>query len=73
MDVFEKVGRKLNAGIVRLDEDISGGFPDSSIILVSGISGSAKTMVWYHYIKDGLAYGERCLYLTFYAHVEKYF
>ena len=68
MDVFEKVGTKvgsrLNSGIARLDELISGGFPDSSVVLVSGTPGSGKTIMCYHYIKEGLARGEHCLYLT---------
>ena len=68
MDVFEKistkVGSRLNSGIPRLDQLISGGFPESSVILVSGTPGSGKTIMCYHYMKEGLQAGENCLYLT---------
>jgi len=68
MDVFEKVGTRvssrLHSGITRLDELISGGFPDNSTILVSGTPGSGKTIMCYHYIQEGLKNDERCLYLT---------
>ena len=68
MDVFEKVGARvssrLHSGITRLDELLSGGFPDNSTILVSGTPGSGKTIMCYHYIQEGLKNDERCLYLT---------
>jgi len=55
---------RVNSGISRLDELLSGGFPNNSITLVSGTPGSGKTIICYHYIDEGLKKGEKCLYLT---------
>lgn len=55
---------RVNTGIGRLDELLSGGFPNNSITLVSGTPGSGKTIICYHYISEGLKKGEKCLYLT---------
>ena len=55
---------RVNSGINRLDELLSGGFPNNSITLVSGTPGSGKTIICYHYIDEGLKKGEKCLYLT---------
>ena len=71
MDDLEGVGLtrneftgRVNTGLGRLDELLSGGFPGNSITLVSGTPGSGKTIICYHYIAEGLKKGEKCLYLT---------
>jgi len=62
--IFEIQNTRVHTGIPRLDELISGGLPQSSITLVSGTPGSGKTIMCYHYMKEGLNNGEKCLYLT---------
>ena len=71
MDEFDNVSLvkkentyRVNTGLDRLDELLSGGFPNNSITLVSGTPGSGKTIICYHYIAEGLKKGEKCLYLT---------
>ena len=55
---------RINTGIQRLDELLSGGLPRNSVTLVSGTPGSGKTILCFHYIAEGLNKGEKCLYLS---------
>jgi len=55
---------RINTGIGKLDELLSGGFPSNSVTLVSGTPGSGKTIMCFHYLLEGLKKGEKCLYLT---------
>lgn len=60
----EEVSKRINTGIDKLDELLSGGLPRNSITLISGTPGSGKTILCYHYLLEGLKNGENCLYLT---------
>ena len=55
---------RIDTGIDRLNELLSGGLPSNSITLVSGTPGSGKTILCFHYLWEGLNNGESCLYLT---------
>ena len=67
MEVFDRIKtiiERVPTGIDRLDDLLSGGFPQNSITLVSGTPGSGKTIMCYHYIQKGVMGNEKCLYLT---------
>ena len=55
---------RINTGINKLNELLSGGLPGNSITLVSGTPGSGKTILCFHYLWEGLINGDNCLYLT---------
>ena len=55
---------RVNTGIEKLDDLLSGGLPNKSVTLVSGAPGSGKTILCYHYLWQGLKNNEKCLYLT---------
>ena len=55
---------RVNTGVDKLDELLSGGLPGNSITLVSGSPGSGKTILCFQYLWEGLNNGENCLYLT---------
>lgn len=57
--------RRLATGIERLDQMLGGGLPKASATLVAGPSGAGKTVLAMHFIAEGIARGERCLYLSF--------
>ncbi|MEF8848685.1 MAG: ATPase domain-containing protein [Candidatus Thermoplasmatota archaeon] len=61
---------RVSTGISRLDALIGGGFPDKSIILVSGTSGSGKTILCYHFIDEGIKNDENCLFISSESHKE---
>ena len=63
-DLVIKKTNRISTGINRLDHLLNGGFPQGSIILVSGTPGSGKTIVCFQYINQGLKNGEKCLFLT---------
>jgi KaiC/GvpD/RAD55 family RecA-like ATPase len=61
---FATETKRISSGVTGLDEYLQGGFPQGSIVLVSGTPGTGKTIVCFQYINAGLQKGEKCLYLT---------
>ncbi len=57
------VGRK-SSGIVKFDKILGGGFPTGHIVLVSGNSGSGKTVLGLQFIHAGTEAGEPGVILT---------
>jgi circadian clock protein KaiC len=57
--------KRISSGVPGLDQMIGGGIPSGSISLVAGPSGGGKTVLGLHFIVEGLARGERCLYASF--------
>lgn len=50
--------------IPALDRMLAGGLPRGDITLVSGASGVGKTLLGMHFVRDGIAHGERCAFLS---------
>ncbi len=61
---FVSPTKRVSTGISGLDELLQGGFPQGSIILVSGTPGTGKTIVCFQYINAGLQKNEKCLFMT---------
>jgi circadian clock protein KaiC len=61
-DYSERVER-VNTGIPGLDGMIEQGFWRGSTTLVAGPTGSGKTIIGLHFIREGVSKGEPCLYL----------
>ena len=56
---------RISCGVDELDEMCGGGFFRDSICLVSGATGTGKTLTSTHFIKAGVDRGESCLLLAF--------
>jgi circadian clock protein KaiC len=56
---------RVTSGSADLDEMCGGGFFRDSIILVSGATGTGKTLNVTHFVAGGAAKGERCLLFAF--------
>ncbi|MEM3341123.1 MAG: ATPase domain-containing protein [Thermoplasmata archaeon] len=57
--------KRVPSGVFGLDELIQGGFPESSVNIISGPAGAAKTLFCSQFIYNGAkAYGENGLYLS---------
>lgn len=56
---------RASSGSVELDRMLGGGFFRDSIILVSGATGTGKTLTAMHFINGGLQAGEKVLFLAF--------
>jgi circadian clock protein KaiC len=55
---------RLSSGVAGLDQMMSGGAPASSVTLVAGPSGSGKTAVAISFLAEGIAKGERCVFVA---------
>lgn len=55
----------LSTGIKALDEITCGGIPQGSTTLISGFSGTGKTIIALHYAYAGLLNGEKVIYISF--------
>ena len=56
---------RISSGSRELDEMCGGGFFRDSVILVSGATGTGKTLTVTQFLRGGAANGERCLLLAF--------
>ena len=56
---------RVTSGSADLDEMCGGGFFRDSVILVSGATGTGKTLTVTQFLQGGAANGERCLLLAF--------
>jgi circadian clock protein KaiC len=56
---------RVTSGNAKVDEMCGGGFFRDSIILVSGATGTGKTLTVTQFLQGGAANGERCLLLAF--------
>lgn len=56
---------RISTGLPALDEMCGGGYFRDSIILVSGATGTGKTLMATEFISGGTAKGEKCLLLAF--------
>ena len=55
---------KVKTGIKGMDSLLDGGIPKGRIILLSGSSGTGKTIFVSHFIKEGVKNDENCVYVT---------
>ncbi|MFL5606292.1 MAG: circadian clock protein KaiC [Gemmatimonadaceae bacterium] len=57
--------KRVTSGVKRLDEMCGGGFFRDSIVLVSGATGTGKTLLVTQFMAGGFEAGERCLLFAF--------
>jgi circadian clock protein KaiC len=58
------ITRRCKTGIPGLDEILCGGFIAERMYLVDGNPGAGKTTFATHFLRQGVALGETCLYVT---------
>jgi circadian clock protein KaiC len=61
----EVSGRRLRTGVRGLDEMMGGGIPEGETLLVSGPSGTGKTILALQYLTEGVSSGEPGIMVTF--------
>ncbi|AEV83854.1 circadian clock protein KaiC [Actinoplanes sp. SE50] len=64
-------GARISSGIPGLDDLMGGGIPDGDGTVVLGPTGVGKTIGCLSFLAEGLAQGQRCLYVTFQDTVEE--
>lgn len=57
--------KRVTSGIAELDAMCGGGFFRDSVVLVSGATGTGKTLLVTQFLNGGVAAGERCLFFAF--------
>jgi circadian clock protein KaiC len=60
-----EVTGRIHSGVGALDELMGGGIGSGEATIVVGPSGIGKTILGLHFVNEGIAQGERCLYVTF--------
>ncbi|MBU4246534.1 AAA family ATPase [archaeon] len=55
---------RVATGLKKLDAMLSGGFPENSVILLSGGPGTGKTLVALRFLLEGARLGEKCCYVS---------
>lgn len=63
--VYEQYGGRLTTGISGLDRMMSGGVPIGSVTLLSGASGTGKTIMALYFAQAGIESGENAVYVSF--------
>ena len=64
--------RRLSTGVAGLDAMMGGGIPEGDSLLVTGPTGSGKTILGTHFIADGTRRGESAVIAVFEEHPETY-
>lgn len=54
----------ISTGIDGLDRKLNGGFPERTVVLLTGAPGSGKTLFGLNYVVQGAAKGERSCYVS---------
>ncbi|VVB59562.1 Circadian clock protein kinase KaiC [uncultured archaeon] len=54
----------VTTGLKKLDSILSGGYPENSVILLSGGPGTGKTLLALKFLLEGAKAGEKCCYIT---------
>jgi circadian clock protein KaiC len=60
-----EVGGRVSSGIPGLDKLLGGGIGVGEATVILGPSGVGKTILGLRFVTEGVAQGERCLYVTF--------
>ncbi len=62
---MEKTVKKVKTGVTGLDTLIDGGFPEGSIVIVSGTPGTGKTIMGLQFLNEGIKNKEMGIYVSF--------
>lgn len=63
--------RRVQTGVINLDQKIEGGFPENSTIILIGPPSSGKTIFCNQFVYEGVKNGESAIYVTFEAPPDK--
>lgn len=55
---------RVTTGLKKLDTALAGGFPENSVVLLSGGPGTGKTLLALKFLLEGARAGEKCCYIT---------
>jgi len=55
---------RVSTGVPKLDSLLEGGLPENSVVMVTGGTGTGKTIISLQFLWEGLQKGEPCVYLS---------
>src|SRR5476649_946288 len=59
-----QIGKRVQTGIVGLDEILGGGFPEDRMYLIEGTPGTGKTTLALQFLLDAVRHGQKAIYVT---------
>ena len=68
----KRTGKRLSMGIAELDAMMHGGAPEGDSIMISGATGTGKSILSTHFIAEGLRQGESAVVAVFEERPEEY-
>jgi KaiC domain protein len=64
MSGSESPSRRVTTGVAGLDEMLTGGIPEGHVVLVMGLPGTGKTCLGLGFLAEGVAKGEKGVFLS---------
>jgi circadian clock protein KaiC len=57
--------KRFKTGVLGFDTILNGGFPENRLYLMQGEPGTGKTTLAFQFLLEGIAEGQKCLYISF--------
>ncbi|KGK98624.1 circadian clock protein KaiC [Methanococcoides methylutens] len=68
---IEKAIKRVNTGVVGLDDMLEGGIPEGFTVVVTGPPGTGKTTLCMQFLMEGIKNDEKCLFFSFEERIQQ--
>ncbi|WP_135612017.1 ATPase domain-containing protein [Methanococcoides sp. AM1] len=68
---IEKAIKRINTGVVGLDDMLEGGIPEGFTVVVTGPPGTGKTTLCMQFLIEGIKNDEKCLFFSFEERIQQ--
>ncbi|NYT19521.1 MAG: circadian clock protein KaiC [Methanosarcinales archaeon] len=68
---IEKSIKRVNTGVVGLDDMLEGGIPEGFTVVVTGPPGTGKTTLCMQFLMEGIKNDEKCIFFSFEERVQQ--
>ncbi|UGV41388.1 circadian clock protein KaiC [Methanococcoides orientis] len=68
---IDKAIKRVNTGVVGLDDMLEGGIPEGFTVVVTGPPGTGKTTLCMQFLMEGIKNDEKCLFFSFEERIQQ--